>query len=450
VLFFAAELSGEAILEGRMDELLPGLRGALASTLTGILGSLAVGLLSSAIGRMLDQLGWETEAFLGGPVGKVLKSEPEKQPVKSEVELWESLREEVAILTRGTQEAYNRMADDAHKYGVSLQELQARLNNLPQVQVPEQLGNLEKVVADFAHGAKIIGETVPPLVDAVKTLGVFAPAKLLTDVDRMTAAVESGQRLTAEVLSRIENTVQDSGRQLGTLDQSLRSSQAATTATLLTLKTDTGGVLQNIGDLRTEVARVPQQLNAGVRQLQDVSGSLSETADRLQASSTGLGDDIRRLKDEVQNQGERADRQLTFLGGQVQSTQGAVSGGFADTQMWIHGVGQAVEDLHRSLGELPSKIDDKVDQLQANVAQIEGVAAQLERTGSSLHRDGERVTKAADDLTTPEGPVARIANQLGKLERVFNWHDRASHAPFMSLLLSPLWRRRSVEDGANG
>jgi hypothetical protein len=203
VLFFALELGKSAILAGDIQSLLPGLQGALASTLTGILGSVAVGHMASAIDQVIERSIWETESLIGGPFARALQVAAEESTAVNEVQLWQQLIEEVRKLRQDTTESYAKVASDVSAHSIALQTLSTQLTELPAVQVPPQLANLEDVVRRFRDGAELLNSSATTLVNAVGALGVYAPAKTLQELDAIRQGVASLQGEVSRTLSEV-------------------------------------------------------------------------------------------------------------------------------------------------------------------------------------------------------------------------------------------------------
>ena len=448
VLFFSLELTGQGILTGQLEELLLGLRGALASTLTGILGSIFIGIVASTIGRRLEELTWETEAFLSSSVSNVLLTTPVKRPIESESDLWESLREEVAHLSQRVQEMFKRMADDAHAYAISLQNLSQRLENLPAVQVPEQLANLEQVVTDFRHGAEVLGKTVPPLVETVGALGVFAPAKMLDNLEQLDQKVTEHQQHTAQSLEGLQQDVSSTNQQLKQLDQKVTEHQQHTSETL-------DGLQQGVS-----------QTNHYLENYEERFDNLDSAAESLQNSAVGI---TRQL--------ETTEQALHYLGYQVERVGRAVTEASEQTSQELAGLEDTTNQtltiskhIGRYLGPIPDEIPPDQQPLRAEMEHLktiftltrEDVQNALTRinttvetldtlsenlsnstevlgnTSTKLQSQTEMLAVAASDLTDDQGLLNQLRNQLTALDQVIAWHQRAARAPLMRLLLVPL------------
>lgn len=199
VLFFAIELGDTGLLNGDLSSLLPGLRGVLASTLTGILGSVALGIVASHIERVLEEAIWETESFIGGPVAQLLRAPTAKQSIGDEADLWNALREEVAALRADTLTAYTKLADDAHAYAVSLQDVSDKFSSIPAVTIPPEIANLSDSVGSFERSARSLEATVSRLVEAVGMVGLTAPKQMLADLSQLKTTADKHERLLKSV-----------------------------------------------------------------------------------------------------------------------------------------------------------------------------------------------------------------------------------------------------------
>ncbi|HYR06586.1 MAG TPA: methyl-accepting chemotaxis protein, partial [Longimicrobium sp.] len=391
VLFFALELGGTAFQEGNLGELLPGLRGALASTLTGILGSLSLGLVATRIEHHLAQLVWETEAFISGPVAAALAATPQKRSLRTEVDLWESLREEVARMADGTAQAYGRLGDDIHGHARALGELSRQIGDLPAVQLPPELARLGTAIDQFTHGTDVLAKTSRVLVEAVAALGVFAPARLLTDVEQLATA--SAQR----------DTVLADG--------------------MTTLAARVSALGSRVDDIHQRVG-VPDRL--------------WESLSALDAATRRNGEQIARLAEEV-----RAKQDVGAVTGAVQQAVASVQsleGGLATFQ------GRISTEVDR-LASASSALDGSAAEVRGAVDQLSTVSATVAKAAPELQKQAARLAEAVDRTQQQEKTLQRVESRLRPLDGVYAWHERAMRAPLMRLLTLPLWRawRREPE-----
>lgn len=389
VLFFAFELGGTAFLEGNLNELLPGLRGALASTLTGILGSLSLGLVASRIEHQLAQLVWETEAFLSGPVISALATVPQKRALRTEVDLWESLRQEVAEMTNATTKAYVGMSNDIHGHARSLEELSRQIGELPAVQIPQELARLAPAIDQFTHGTDVLAKTSRVLVEAVGALGVFAPARLLTDVEQLATA--SAQRETA-----------------------LANGMSALAARVSALGSQMDDIHQRVG--------VPERLWESLADLEMATRRNAEQIARL-AEEVRARQDVGAVTDAVQQ-----------AVASVQSLEGGLATFRGEVSAEVDRLASASSGLETSAAGVRSAAD-----------QLSGLTATVAKAAPELQKQAARLADTIDRAQQQEKTLQRVESRLGPLESVYEWHERTRRAPLMRLLTLPLWPGRSKE-----
>jgi hypothetical protein len=388
VLFFAAELGGTGFQEGNLGELLPGLRGALASTLTGILGSLSLGLVASRIEHHLAQLVWETEAFLGGPVVSALAVTPQKRSLRTETDLWESLREEVARLADGTAQAYARLGGDIHGHARSLEEFSRQIGDLPAVKFPPELAKLGSAIDQFTHGTDVLAKTSRVLVEAVASLGVFAPARLLANVEELASAsserdagLANGLAVLGARVSHVASRVDEIHQRVGVPERLWDSLSALDAATRRT------------GEQIIELA-------AEVRRRKDV-GEMTAAVEQAMASVRQLEGGLATFRGEVSTEVDRLARATSVLDGSAA------------------GVRDAAEEL-------------------------KGLTTTVAKAAPELQREAARLADTVDRAQQQEKSLQRVESRLRPLDAVYEWHDRARRAPLMRLLTLPLWPSRGL------
>lgn len=396
VLFFANELVGTQILRGDLSVLLPGLRGALASTLTGILGSLVLGLLASRLERIIDGMLSETEAFLLGPVSTVLQATTARRAVTTETDLWQQLVEEVAQLRQEAADSLAGMGTDAHVFAKQLENVVDQIRMLPAVTVPPNLADLGAVVTEFRTGMKDLKETVDVLVPAVQTIGATLPLETAANVQMLLELEDAGRRAMEHhigevrtAISRMENAVAENQTSI----EALREAERAAPTEVLALA----------GAARDEAHAARQ----GVAQL---ASALTEHGRRLDAVQEALRT--------------------------TEGTQQAL----ALTQADLVRAGEAVQ---ASAGELRAESDS----LRETASQIDEATTRFTAAGSALqgrlHVMDEVIRKVHDQ----DGAFARIEESVGqtvgelqrRLSPLLDWHRRAASAPMMRFLTLPLW-----------
>jgi hypothetical protein len=304
VLFFAFELTRPELLSGDLRTLMPGLQGALASTLSGIFGSVTVGWFANRVDALLDGLTLETEAFIGGPFLAAAADRRVHRELQSETELWEALRQEVASMVDRSVSSIDRMADDTHAYAASLQEFSSQIANLPQLRVPPELAQLENVVAQFSESAAMLNATVTPLLETVATLGVFAPAKMLEQLDGLVASSSRSQDSTRLLLERIEANAIESrdgiigaGASLDAIPGILRSEISAVKGAVTGLATEeqVGRIQASISELGDNLVQVPAEIGASAARISEATRSLESVASSLEGGSQSLKDQVNAL-----------------------------------------------------------------------------------------------------------------------------------------------------------
>jgi hypothetical protein len=388
VLFFAFELGGTAFQEGNLGELLPGLRGALASTLTGILGSLSLGLVASRIEHHLAQLMWETEAFLSGPVAGALAVTPQKRSLRTETDLWESLREEVARLAEGTAREYARLGGDLHGHARSLEELSRQIGDLPAVQVPPELARLGPAIDQFTHGTDVLAKTSSVLVEAVAALGVFAPAKLLSDVEELASSSAARDSAVATRLATLDARVTSMGSRVDDIH------------------------------LRTGI---PERL---WESLSALDAAMRRSGEQIAA----LAEEVRRKQDvgTVATAVEEAVASVQRLEGGLSTFRGEVSA--------------EVDRLARAT----SALDESAAGVRGAASELSGATAGVSKAAPELQKHAARLADAVDRTQQQEKLLQRVEARLRPLDAVYEWHERARRAPLMKLLTLPLWRSRGT------
>lgn len=401
VLFFALELGSETLLAGDLGDLLPGLKGALASTLTGILGSLGIGLVASNANRRLDRFIWETEAFLTTAVEPILTAASTRQPIKSEADLWEGLRQEVALMAERAEESYERMAEDAHTYAVALQTISDRFDSLPQVRLSEGVASLERAVSDFKHASDVIGNTVPPLIEAVGSLGLFAPSKMLSDMEELSQQVKQARSESSGALAKMTAKVDEA------------------TTEVKGVRDDVRPAVQRLTNVAANVNATAERLDGTADRVhtsaESISGSAEEVGGAIASVTSGLGAVERTVQEGLGSVGSA----LGELGSSVNQKLDDVRGGVKDD---LEGVERAIKEAADDTGERLSAIEEGQS----------GVASEVQELKSDL-----------SDLPGQEGLLARVDKRISRLERVYEWYDRAERAPLMRFLLAPLWSRRT-------
>lgn len=291
VLFFALELTELSNLAGT-ESLLQGLRGALASTLTGILGAVTVGFVTTQLRQRVNKIIQETETFLGGTVLPLTREEKAASPPGTEVELWEALQKEVRALNQRIDERTTLMADDAASYARSLEEVSTRLQELPQVRVPPELGNLEDVVEEFSESSNLLYRTTRELVDAVGALGVFAPAKLLRDLEEVREEMAEWRDDANDALQTMVSRT-EAGQER--LEKSARAMQKDTIEAVETRMTRLD---EAVGQLDDAIPRLEGLVRSGVDSMESAGRNLEQVSEKVE----DIPHQIKTILEEIQTE----------------------------------------------------------------------------------------------------------------------------------------------------
>lgn len=386
VLFFAFELAGMKTLSTDPTQVISGLSGALVSTLTGIVGSLALGLAASFMDRHVENLIRETEAFLNGPFSAALAAVPVRKTVQSEAELWENLRAEVAQLTARSTEAFGKMGSDIHTHARALEALGEQLRTLPAVVVPPELANLGTVVGEFVRGTELLEKTATLLVNTVATLGVFAPAKMLHEIETMNGAVSEHHR-------RIDEAVAEQNRTIAT----------------------------GLGQVSTSLA------DAGAR-VASAGRTLETTAEATQARVTAVAEEV------VQKLGRTVDLSSVYeTADQTRQTVAGLREDLGDTR-------RVLEAQQTQVGTILARVEQTAGALDAATRAIASVADTISDAAVSAQAQAPLVAIVRDALERQAHELGALTRRLGRLDDVFRWHERAQRAPIMRMLTMP-WRR---------
>jgi uncharacterized phage infection (PIP) family protein YhgE len=399
VLFFALELGGSALAAGSLHVLLPGLRGALASTLTGILGSVVMGIVASRTERHIDELITETESFFSGPLTRILSTTPVRQQIGNETDLWESLRAEVETLVAKTGESYEKMSSDVSAHAESLRVLGQELQNLPAVVVPPELARLGDVVDRFAAGAESLSNTATILVETVASLGVFAPARMLQEMEQLNESVADRQRQTSASEARVETTMQRASSEISTVATAV----SAVPHHLAAVADRLSSVPEQISTLNHAVAGLPERLLEIERGLDSTSVNVESLAAAI-ASIASASSESPNL--------EKIDHQLRQV---------------------IDGNARLEQQLSQRSSPVASRSDAVSSEFSTAVTQ-DNV-----RTGDEFQNQMRTLLEAASELQEQQTRLRKMEQQLNRLSAILPWYEKASHAPFVRLLTMS-WR----------
>lgn len=322
VLFFAWELTGltGAGLAQGQAELLRGLRGALASTLTGIAGALSLGLLANHLGRRIGKIIQETETFLAASLLPLNLKDRGTAPPETEAELWEALRAEVENLSDKVAKRAENMADDASAYAKSLEEVNKRLAELPQIQIPPQLANLEEAVSKFSGGTTLLHETSTQLIESVSALGVFAPARLVSDLDALRTEVSKWKTESKEELEKVGTRVDTAAKNLGSQGEAIASKAAATIDARLGALTGASQRLEEaVPKLQSLIETARESFESSTQQVV-ASGQRIES---LKEDLGGLPEQVDAVLDDIQNEIKELQQVAALSSPDIVSSPGA-------------------------------------------------------------------------------------------------------------------------------
>ena len=372
VLFFAIELAKPGILGGDLTELLPGLRGALASTLTGILGSVAIGIIASRSEQILERGMWETESFLAGPLSAALATVLDR-PVQNETDLWQSLVSEVVKLRQGIEQRHTALADDVAAHAVALQAVSDRLSELPQIVVPPQLQNLHESAAEFRAGMVTLQKTAETLVAVVQQVGVFAPTKTLEQLNAVAGAVTSANASVSKQLVQLEGQVHQIEASVGAIPPALT---------------------MHATKVEKALSEVHREVIASGQRVSSVHLAVTRDEERtVIADTTAIRTSVDSLLSGVKTLTDAEDKR-----------RGMPKGIDPDSPVTVEVIRAIVENAGK---DLQSAID-------ANVKD------QIQRLASSVAK---------------EATLQQSIGKLRVLDGIAAWHTRAVKAPLMRLLL---------------
>lgn len=361
VLFFAHELNAPAVAGGDITELLPGLKGALASTLAGIASSVCLGFYGSDIDEQLDGLVRETEAFLGGPVARSARRRPAARPAEDETELWENLRAEVRQMTVETREAYEGLAEDVRAHTDVLHDLGERLAQAPPIQVPEELRNLEVSVETFAGSARLLGELVPPLLETVAAMEVFAPAKLTRDVEEMRQRLDAlGGELdrTREAVREVSDVTRSAARSLEEVPERLDRGFSA--------------LMEETDALAGQIRRIREAAEAERSDRREVHREMADGMERTHREIRNLREELHVLPEEIRSAASQLDaaaEELAPLAGHLER---------AGTALEARGSGDGSGPPDRS-----SRVPELVEEVRALRRRVADISGWVDRARSA-------------------------------------------------------------------
>ena len=406
VFFFANELIGREILQGNLSVLLPGLRGALASTLTGIAASLLLGLLASRLERLVDDTVAETEAFLLGPVSMLLQATTARRAVTTETDLWQRLVEEVAELRREATDSFASMGTDAHGFAKQLEGVVGQMRMLPAVTVPPNIADLGIVVTEFRAGMKNLKETVDILVPAVQTIGATLPLEVAANVQSLLEREAAGQRAVQSQFSEIRSAI-------SRLDGAVSENRNAIEA------------------LRQEQRAAPAELLAQASAARDEAHATRQDVAQLASGFAEQGQKLGRIQEALRT---------------AEDTQIAL----ARTQEALVHAAQIVQTGARDLSVESASLHETASRIDEATGRFTDVGSTLQNRLSGIDELLRKVDQQRGMLTRIEELVGGTVEELlTRLTPLSDWHRRAASAPMMRFLTLPLWagdRQASMRD----
>jgi hypothetical protein len=452
VLFFAIELGGSQFLSGDLSVLLPGLRGALASTLTGILGSLTLGFIASSIDRTIEQAVWESEAFLGGPVATTLAMTGTETPIVNETELWAALRKEVAQLREETVLAYSKLANDANTYGKSLEVVSQQIAQVPAVHVPPQLARLDDVVSRFAHGVEVLDKTASGLIEAVGSLGVFAPAKTLQQLDQLTSIVrQNGNRASTEAES-IASTIATARGEIGALHRDMLATSAGTRDDVRVVGETCRSLEPRIDSLRIGVLSLEKttvDTGEGFTKFADQMAPVPESISTIGEAFTALAARLEMSRDssvrEPASGDTRTNDDVRLADGSGTTTAASQRSRSRSDQPVDLALYEELHELRVNVESVPTSLAKTNEQVSLTARRVQSLDESLSDPDHGLRSTVERINNKVDRLSQQQHGLDDLVSRMSGIENVLRWHERAARAPLMRLLLLPFRTARNGE-----
>jgi hypothetical protein len=420
VLFFAVELGRPGLLTGDLTTLLPGLRGALASTLTGILGSIALGYVGSKIDQIVERSVWETESLIGGPFARSLAVIADVPELESETQLWHALVSEVAQLRRETQESYAKLGNDVTAHVAALQELSKQLQEIPPLQVPPQLASLSDAIAVFKAGTDQLQTTVGSLVGAVATVGISVPMQTIETLRAIRDESHAGRAQVQHSLVGMQQTV-------ASVDHSLRQHAERTEGTLTEMRAVQAQQLS-----RTEAARQAAEgaqtiANNGLRHIADTVSALPDAVSRIDEVTS-------RTAERTIGISNLLEARLTANGERPASLAATKDG--SNTPL----------DPTQKLAQLVATIEQVPKELKQTTQVLTDQIGSIREANAVLLERSDRVASSLDRVSTYQKSLVDLGPRLEAMQR---WQDRVIRAPLMRLLMLS-FRRSGTEQPSHG
>lgn len=387
VLFFAFELGNEELLTGDLATLLPGIRGALASTLAGILGSVSLGYLASSIDQVIEESIWETESLLNGPFLQALSEMPVRTDVESEHQLWRALIEEVAGLRRETGAVVSQLGTDVAAHTTALAALEQRLAGMPALQVPEELTRLNDVVGDFRRGMELLETSVTSIVSTAATLNVAVPA-------------ETTDRL-GEIAGTLESLSETSARSAAAAVAAAENAERRVHDTLTGM---TAAAVLSESRLSESLRLVTAGLHAVDKKVDTATGKLDSVAAALEHAPAAAT--------------------TPRLDSSPAATSAAGDGAPSIAEP-LAKVADAVATMSEALCDMRSIADSIAESVLGTAVSCSAIDQRLQAVGAA-------VATSSEDLAHVRKSTTSIERKLGL---VHQWHRRAAAAPLMRMML---------------
>jgi hypothetical protein len=427
VLFFAVELGRPELLSGDLSTLLPGLRGALASTLTGILGSVTLGYVGSKIDQIVERSVWETESLIGGPFARSLAMVPEATDLESEVQLWHSLLSEVAQLRRETQESYAKLGNDVTAHVVALQALSKQLQEIPPLQVPPQLASLGDSVAVFKAGTEQLQATVGSLVNAVATVGLSVPTQTLETLRVIRDEAAGDRARVHQSFSIVEQRIASNESAISSVARTVVERAGQTDAALSVMRSLQEQQLSKI-DQSLQVAEGTREVaDSGLRQVAQVVNPLPDAVSRI-------ADVTSRTADRAAGIARLLEEGLTPNGGPPVISIPKIDGATGSD-----GGSATLEELCSRIERVPGQLGQTTEQLAMQVEAIR-------QAGVTLQDRSDQLVDSLDQVAASQKAIVGLAPKLEAMQR---WQERVVRAPLMRVLLLS-FRRGGSEQPSHG
>jgi hypothetical protein len=346
-----------------------------------------------------------------------------------------------------------KLAGDANTYGKALEAVSQQIAQLPAVQVPPQLARLDEVVSRFAHGTEVLDKTATGLIEAVGTLGVFAPAKMLRQLDDLTSDQKNHADQLQRELTRIQDGVAGVQQSVGELAREVGRQFPMVLHEMKNLGTETGDVrvsvdllARGVAGVQASVAEAGGDLSVLSRDLRAVPGDLVTIGQAVRRIDANLGA-VRpkpAAEDNVDGTPETPLPTETKPLGQTSDDLTPSLTGLLDL---AGSISRDVRELKVTTETIPTTLAQTTDEVQLAAKRVDALYSLLRDPERGLQASFEKISADVHQVAEQSQGVGQLAARLRGIERVLKWHERAARAPLMRFLLLPFGRSR---DGATG